>query len=300
MSCLNRPSRPVAFLSLRNTLLGLVFATTCINDSRAEPTPIAIQYPPTASKALAVTAPDSRFIVSVYTDSAPIKKALTTANGRLTTLQFSGQDTTTRLCFFNNPGGNSNSTVSWKERFGKEAPADLQAITTTGTESCRYDKWITQVGAKVLPLGLLSITFTGEVPPSGTPLVDASGNIVGLILQKVTNKTAYALPAQAVRRVQHDIEDHNKLVRGWLGISLSTESTVPRITHVWSDSPAYKAGLKEGDILVSASGYPTARYPDAVNALFYAVPGQSTPLEVSRKNQRISCEITPMRQKPGE
>ncbi|MGJ8642488.1 MAG: PDZ domain-containing protein [Luteolibacter sp.] len=274
--------------------------TGSISYAGAEPSPIPIKYLPTASNAVAVTAPDSRFVVSVYTDSAPLTKGLTTANGKNTALQFAGQDTTTRLCFFQNPNSNSSSAVSWSERFGKDAPVDLQAITTAGTDFCRYDKWVTQVGAKVLPLGLLSITFTGEVPPPGTPLVDSNGKIVGLILQKVSNRTAYALPAQAVRRVQRDIENHRKLVRGWLGISLSTESTVPRITHVWPDSPAYKAGLNEGDILVSASGYPTARYPDAVNALFYAVPGQPTSVQVSRKNQRISCEITPMRQKPGE
>lgn len=300
MISLNRPMRPVVCQSLRNSLLGAVFLTLCINYSRAEPTPIAIEFLPTASKALAVTAPDSRFIVSVYTDSAPLTKARTSANAKNTALQFSGQDTTTRLCFFDNPNSNNSSEVSWKERFGKDVPVDLQAITTAGTEFCRYDKWVTQVGAKVLPLGLLSITFTGEVPPSGSPLVDSSGKIVGLVLQKISPRTAYAIPAQAVRRVQHDMEDHRKLVRGWLGISLSTESTVPRITRVWPDSPAHKAGLKEGDILVNASDYPTARYPDAVNAFFYAIPGQPTPVQVSRKNQRISCEITPVQQKPSE
>lgn len=295
-----RPLRPVIFEHLRYFLMVPALLAACINFSHAQPSPLTIQFLPTASKAVAITAPDRQFIVSVYTDSAPLTKAHTTSGGKQTALQFSGQDTTTRLCFFHNPNDSTSSPLLWAERFGKEAPVDLQAITAEGSQLCRYDTWVTQVGAKVLPLGLLSITFAGEIPPAGTPLVNTEGKIVGLILQKGINNSAYALPTQAVHRVQRDIQNHRKLIRGWLGISLSTESTIPRITHVWSDSPAYKAGLKEGDILVNAAGYPTARYPDAVNALFYAVPGQSIPIEVSRKNQRISREVTPVRQKPGE
>ncbi|MEP2774728.1 MAG: PDZ domain-containing protein [Luteolibacter sp.] len=300
MVSLSRPSRPVldGFLQCFSPVAVSLIAS--IGVANGEPRPIAVEFLPTATKAVAITAPESRFIVSVYAESAPLTKAHMTAGGNKTALEFAGQDTTTRLCFFRNPGDSNSSPATWAESFGKSFPENLQAITHAGTIPCRYDNWITQVGDKVLPLGLLSITFTGEVPASGTPLIDASGKIVGIILQPVSPRTAYAIPAQAVRRVQHDIAVHRKLVRGWLGISLSTESTVPRITRVWPDSPADKAGISEGDILVSVSGSSTSRYPDAVNALFYAIPGQPTQVQVSRKNQRISCEITPVPQKPGE
>ena len=300
MISLNRPLRPVVRQFLRNSLVGSACIVGSISHLAAKPTPIAVDYLPTATKAIAVTAPESRFIVSVYADSANMTKAHMTSGGKRSALVFSGQDSTTRLCFFQNPGSNQTSKAVWAENFRESAPQKLQAITLNGAVSCSYTQWVTQLGDKVLPLGLLSITFTGDVAPSGSPLIDDSGKIVGLILQKVSARTAYAIPAQAVRRVQHDIADHQKLVRGWLGISLSTESTVPRITHVWPDSPALEAGLSEGDILISASGYPTARYPDAVNALFYAIPGKSTPIQVSRNNQRISCNIVPIPQKPGE
>ena len=295
----NRPLRPVVCRSLRKIRVGTACIVGSIGVLAAQPAPFAIDFLPTATNSLAVTAPDSTFVVSVYSDSAPLTKAHTNSGGKQSALVFSGQDTTTHLCFFKNPYSTDGRKTVWAENFGQNPPQKLQAITLNGSISCNYTKWVTQLGDKVLPLGLLSITFNSEVAPSGSPLVDENGRIVGLIIQKVSANTAYAIPAQAVRRVQHDIATHRKLVRGWLGISLSTESTVPRITRVWPNSPALEAGLSEGDILISASGYPTARYPDAVNALFYAIPGQPTPIQVSRNNQRISRKIIPIQQKPG-
>ena len=100
--------------------------------------------------------------------------------------------------------------------------------------------------------------------------------------------------------MQHDIDGHRKLVRGWLGISLSTESSIPRITRIWPDSPAAKANLRENDILVKAGAYTTDRYPDAVNALFYTIPGEPTRIEIMRGDKRIASTVTPTVQKPRE
>ncbi len=105
---------------------------------------------------------------------------------------------------------------------------------------------------------------------------------------------AYAIPAQAVRRVQQDMVKHRKLVKGWLGIALSPGSQIPRITSVLPNSPAAGAGILANDILVKAGAYPIARYPDAVNALFYSVPGQTTFLQVLRDNRRLNYKMTPI------
>lgn len=200
----------------------------------------------------------------------------------------------TRLCFFQNPKPAAKQSANWAAFFDGRGAKGLRAITDTGTSPCRFEKWVYQVGDKILPLGLLSVSFQGKFPPAGTPLVDADGEIVGLILQPASGNTGYAIPCQAVHRVLHDIVAHRKLVRGWMGIALSTSSQVPRITGVIPGSPAATAGLRENDILTRAGSYTTERYPDAVNALFYSVPGKPTSLEVLRDNKRIECKITPI------
>ena len=124
--------------------------------------------------------------------------------------------------------------------------------------------------------------------------MDSKGKIVGLILQSTSPTTAYAIPAQAVRRVQRDMVEHRRLVKGWLGIALSPGSQIPRITAVLPNSPAYTAGIRKNDILVKAGAFPIARYPDAVNALFYSVPGKTTSLHILRENRRIECDVMPI------
>ncbi len=291
---LQRPVRLPCFFAL-------VLLCTIWLPAKANPETISVEFLPLATRACAVISPAEKLLVSVYTDSAALTKANRIIGKNVKSpLQFHGQDKITRLCFFQNPNtGKASNQPTWAQHFGNGEPQSLKAITMNGPINCTYDKWVTQVGEKVLPLGLLAVSFPKQVPLAGTPLIDANGIIVGLVLQPATANSAYAIPAQAVRRVQRDIVDHQHLVRGWLGISLSTSSKVPRITRIWPESPAATAGLKENDILLKAGAYSTDWYPDAVNALFYTIPGQPTSLEILRANQRISKELIPVAQRPG-
>ena len=296
MARTNRPTRPVLSAFLSN--LGKIVILVASFQAVANADPIDITLLPSTTKTRAVVSPDKKLIVSVDTGSARLTGASWVNAGKTAKLILIGQDRVTRLCFFKNPG--SNAGKQWKKSFLSEIPEELTAVSPNGRITCRFDKWVSQVGAKVLPLALLQISFKDKLPTAGTPLVDRNDQIVGLVLQPASANAVYAIPTQAIHRVQHDIADHRKLVRGWLGISLSTSSTIPRITRVWPGSPADKADLRENDILIKAGPYLTDRYPEAVNALFYTVPGQTTSIEILRDNKKIPCEIVPISQKPGE
>jgi hypothetical protein len=293
----NRPPRPgvFRFFPVHPCIALLFCAGTAL---AADPEPIRVEFLPAATTAIAVAAPDSRHFVSVHTGTAEVTKANRIQGRVKTVLELSGEDKVTRLCFFRNP--KPAAGAKWKKSFGHGDPQALRAIEESTATDCTFQEWVTQVGDKVLPLGLLNVSFQGNIPPAGTPLVDSQGDIVGLILQPSSNRSAYAIPAQAVRRVQHDMDSDRKIVRGWLGITLSTESSVPRITRIFPDSPAAKADLRENDILVKAGEYPTNRYPDAVNALFYAVPGKPLGIEIMRGGKRITSTVTPTVKKPGK
>ncbi len=233
-------------------------------------------------------------MVTVFTGpTQPIHAERITGNKRAE-LSLAGHDNITRLCFFQNPKPDASQAALWADSFSSSHPERLRAVSHSQTTECRFETWVTRIGDKVLPLSLLTVSFQGNIPPSGTPLLTSDGKIIGLILQPASQNTAYAIPVQAVNRVLHDIPKHQKLVRGWIGISLSTGSQIPRITGILPDSPAAAAGLKENDILTRAGTFTTERYPDAVNALFYSVPGQTTTFHVLRDNKRIQYEVTPI------
>ena len=285
----NRPRRLVAVPLL--PALCLVSGLSAIS-SFAAPEPIKVEFP--SGTACAISSPDPGFLVSVHSGASNSSKATWVAGNNRTSLEFIGDDKITRLCFFKNPNPDASQAALWADDFRSENPGALRAIAYSRTTDCTFQKWVTQIGDKVLPLGLLSVSFQNGIPPAGTPLVDSSGKIVGLILQPGSATMAYAIPAQAVHRVVEDIVAHRKLVKGWLGIALSPGSQIPRITGVLPNSPAADAGILENDILVKAGAYPIARYPDAVNALFYTVPGETTSLQILRNNKRIEYQVTPI------
>jgi len=291
----NRPTRPVSssIATASCLILGLILT------SRLEAELIRIRFQTSGGEARAIHCPGNRTMVSVFSGPGKLEGAVWMNSKGEKNLPLLGHDTITRLCFFENPGMSPPTSHAWKPFFQGRNPENLVAIGLNDRENCQFRAWVNQINDKVLPLALMQVAFTAKIPPAGTPLVDSNNQIVGLVLQAATGNSAYVIPSQAVHRVHKDITAHRKLVRGWIGISLSTNSNVPRITRVWPGSPAEKADIKPDDILLKAGPFTTGNYPEAVNALFYTKPGETTALEIRRSDRTIPCKLVPMAEKPG-
>ncbi|HEY7347781.1 MAG TPA: trypsin-like peptidase domain-containing protein [Ktedonobacterales bacterium] len=106
---------------------------------------------------------------------------------------------------------------------------------------------------------------------SGGPLVDLSGRVVGLNSSQLTRQNSSALPVVTLRRVANTLLTHGRVRRGYLGVGTQqvpfpaalaqkggiTQQTGLLIVAVEPGSPAEKAGLLIGDLLVSLGGQPT-------------------------------------------
>lgn len=106
---------------------------------------------------------------------------------------------------------------------------------------------------------------------SGGPLVDLEGRVVGLNSSQLTRQNSSALPVATLRRVANALLTHGRVQRGYLGIGTQqaalpaalaqkagvTQQAALLIVTVEPGSPAEKAGLFIGDLLVSLSGQPT-------------------------------------------
>lgn len=173
---------------------------------------------------------------------------------------------------------------------------DLQ-VQAKGGGSGKATGWVKQLNGKMLPLSLLKVEYAGSVPRAGTPLTDSSGAVVAIAHQATSARTGYALPVDVVRRVLEDVQGAGKVSRGWIGLKLLPQSSVPQVTNVQEGSPSALAGLRPGDILLEVGNRRLSDYADAVNAFYYLRPGVTTPVRVKRSAQEISINVTPVEKK---
>ena len=104
---------------------------------------------------------------------------------------------------------------------------------------------------------------------SGGPLVNLAGEVMGIntIVQGgVGGGFGFAIPSDMVQRVAEQLVSSGKVSRAWLGISM-TDLTYEKaqalevgrnhgalVEEVFDDSPASRAGIKRGDVIVAVDG----------------------------------------------
>ena len=113
------------------------------------------------------------------------------------------------------------------------------------------------VGALVRWIGHDAAIYGGN---SGGPLVNLRGEIVGI--NEISYGLSGAIPGNLAKAVAQQLMATGKIQRSWLGIDpqpLFKEWQDEKgllIAGVWDDSPAAKAGIKPGDLLLSLAGKP--------------------------------------------
>ena len=133
---------------------------------------------------------------------------------------------------------------------------ELDGGEKTGT----FTRWI-QHDALILP---------GN---SGGPLVNLNGEVVG-INELGGEGVGFAIPSNLARLVFQDILHYGRVRRGWLGLSVMPVDKMGRtagalVSSVTPASPAARAGVQPGDILLALDGLPVSvRFFEQV-PLFY-------------------------------
>jgi S1-C subfamily serine protease len=144
---------------------------------------------------------------------------------------------------------------------------------------------------------------------SGGPLLNSSGDVIGV-------NTAVILPAQGIcfavssataQFVVSQLMKYGKVRRGHLGIagqniklprplvlkhSLQNDSGIV-INMVEENSPAAKAGLHEGDVIVGYDSNPITGIDDLHKLLTEQKVGVKSSLTILRNPERVTLEITP-------
>ena len=143
---------------------------------------------------------------------------------------------------------------------------------------------------------------------SGGALIDSSGNLVGIntaILSQTGGSIGigFAIPVSTAKQVMEQLIETGAVTRGWVGVELQ-EITADLaesfklgttagvlVAGVQRGSPADRAGIKPGDIVVAVDGK-QVRDPDSMRNLIVAlVPGKQTTLNLKRGQTELELQV---------
>jgi serine protease DegQ len=152
---------------------------------------------------------------------------------------------------------------------------------------------------------------------SGGALVDVNGNLIGINTAIFSRSggsmgIGFAIPVSTARQVLEGIVRDGQVVRGWVGIEpmeltaelaetfgLPKQSEGVIVTGVLQNGPAANAGLRPGDLLLKVAGQPVKNVGELLTQIASLTPGKAAKLEVMRRNQTLTLDVTPaQRPKP--
>jgi len=143
---------------------------------------------------------------------------------------------------------------------------------------------------------------------SGGPLVNSRGQIIGINTQIYSRSggndgIGFAVPSDMAQGVMRQLVSYGEVRRGRIGVTIQNISpdlkdalNLPTsngalVNSVLDDSPADKAGLEEGDIIIEFNGEDINNAADIRNAVGLVEAGKRAPITYLRDGRRRTTQI---------
>jgi serine protease Do len=183
-------------------------------------------------------------------------------------------------------------------------PFGLGGTVTTGIISARgrdihsgpFDDFL-QIDAPINRGNSGGPTFNldGQVIGINTAIYSPNGGSVGI---------GFAVPSSLAKTVVAQLEQHGKVSRGWLGVQI--QEVTPAIASslglqgehgalvavITPDSPGAKAGLKQGDVIMTFNGNEVSRLRDLPRLVAETAPDTGVKMKVWRNGQPVELHAT--------
>ncbi len=187
-------------------------------------------------------------------------------------------------------------------------PFGLQATVTAGIISAKER---TQFGGPYSDY----LQTDASINPgnSGGPLFNMKGEVVGVNAAIISgaNTIGFAIPINVVKEILPQLKSTGKVARGFLGVqpqaitadmvdNLNLKSTKGAlIADVVKDSPAEKAGVKPGDVVVGLNGKPVNDNNQLTRDVGVIPPGNTVKLDLVREGKQRTVEAK-LAERPDE
>ena len=143
---------------------------------------------------------------------------------------------------------------------------------------------------------------------SGGPMFNMAGEVIGINSQIYSRTGGYqglsfAIPIDVAMSIQDQIMKHGKVQRGRLGVSIQevnqslaesfglSKPAGALVSSVEADSPAAKAGLESGDVILAVNGKEIQSSNELPPIIANIRPGESAKLRIWRKGSARDIEV---------
>ena len=145
---------------------------------------------------------------------------------------------------------------------------------------------------------------------SGGPLLNIHGEVIGInsairrpddsprrpddspATAAVRAGAGFAIPINLVRKVSDQLIANGQVIRGWLGIFMSSHPDGIRVTRFSDPSPARQGGLEVGDIIVEYNGQETREIRKFRFLIAESMVGEEAAFTVIRDGMRKKLSVT--------
>jgi S1-C subfamily serine protease len=142
---------------------------------------------------------------------------------------------------------------------------------------------------------------------SGGALIDVDGDLIGINTamlgrQLGTEGIGFAIPVNLVRGVMGEIVEYGRVRRGWLGVHVigdpNRRFSAPVVGLIDKGSPAERAGLRPGDLILEINGKPILSDQEALTQTAAILPGSEIEIRFRRGQQTLTARAT-LEQRPA-
>jgi S1-C subfamily serine protease len=227
--------------------------------------------------------------------------AITLAGGETLTTRLVGRDPTTDIALLrvDRPAPDpvlltaaSVSTGALAMAVGAE---DGAPTATLGLVSRATGPWRSLRGGEID--ARIELDLRLRQSSEGGLAVDAAGQAIGMVVLGPRQR-ALVIPTATIERVAAKLESHGRIGRGYLGLGLQAvtieggEGSGAMVMSVDPQGPAIKAGIHQGDILVSWNDEPIRHVQSLLRTLGPDSIGQKVTLGVRRAGETHQFPLT--------
>jgi serine protease Do len=217
-----------------------------------------------------------------------------------------------------------------------DAGKDLRFVELGDSDSVRVGDWVMVVGnplnldktvttgvisAKGRSLGISDASFENFIQTdaainfgnSGGPLLDLQGRVIGIAtaINWGAENIGFAVPVNTLKQVLPQLREKGKVSRGYLGIQIgnlnytqaqafgldSTDGAL--VGSVEDDTPAGKAGVHHGDVILSVDGIKIKQTRDLINYVSAKGPNTTVTLQIFRDGKTFDRQVK-LSERPGQ